>query len=246
MSRSKPRPFAVGLVAAAVLPLAGCTTTQERSAILSKNAAKVAKAKTFNVGRTNATLTAAKVTTLAGDGANTVVVKIENRGTKSQVLVPIGVDLYGAKKTSIYTNRIDGLDAPLNNIPVAEPGTSWWVNNQLPGEKATRTRVRIGTSRTPLPKALPEMKISDVKVADDAGVKVARGKVANLSPIEQKRLTIFAVALKGDKVVAAGRAVIEKLGPKGSKRQRFNVYFTGDPTGAKLEISAPPSTLGGP
>ncbi len=119
------------------------------------------------------------------------------------------------------------------------------MNNQLPAQKAARTRVRIGTSRTKVPASLPEIEVSGVKLVDDAGVKVARGKVENRSAVEQLRLTIFGVAIKDGKVVAAGRSVIEKLGPKGSKAQRFNIYFTGDPTGAKLEISAPPSTLGG-
>jgi hypothetical protein len=228
----------------AVVPLAGCTTTQERSAELAKNASKAAAAKRFNVGRTSRVLKAASITTLKGDGANTVVVKVENRSTDPQVMTPIGVDLYDAKKASIYTNRIDGLDAALNNIPLAEPGTSWWVNNQLPGATAARTRVRIGTPKAP-PTEIPKLEVSSVELTEDAGTKVARGKVTNLSTVAQLRLTVFAVAVKDGRVVAAGRAVIEKVGPKGSKRQPFNVYLTGDPTGAKLEVSAPPSTFGG-
>ncbi|MEH3053681.1 MAG: hypothetical protein PGN13_06660 [Patulibacter minatonensis] len=239
-------PAAAGLALAVLaVPLAGCTTTQERSASLKQHAGDAAHAKAFAVGRTNAKVRATQVTTLAGEGANTVVVRVENSTGRPQVVVPIGVDLYDAKKASFFSNRVDGLDMPLNNIPVAEPGTSWWVNNQLPGQRAARTRVRIGTSKLAEPPALPQMKVSDVKLEDDAGTAVARGKVENLSTVEQKRLTIFAVALKGDEVVAAGRAVVEKLAPKGGKRMAFNIYFTGDPTGAKLEISAPPSTLGG-
>lgn len=245
MSQAIPRLGAATLVAAAVLPLAGCTTTQDRSAALSKNAEKAAAAKQFAVGRTNGAVKVAQVTTLKGDGANTVVVKVESSSRKPEAVVPIGLDLYDAKKASIYSNRVDGLDQALNNLPVVEPGTSWWVNNQLPGTAAARTRVRIGTSKLSKVPALPELKVSDVQLTTDAGVHVARGKVQNLSAIEQRRLTVFAVALKGGKVVAAGRAVIDKVGPKGSQKQRFNVYFTGDPTGAQLEVVAPPSTLGG-
>lgn len=228
-----------------LLPLAGCTTTQERSAELAKSAEKAAKAKRFNVGRTNPDVRAEQVTTLKGPDANAVVVKVVSRSKTPQVLVPIGLDLYDAKQASFFTNRVDGLDAALNNLQVVEPGTSYWVNNQLPTTKAARTRVRIGTSRTKVPAKLPEIKVEGVKLADDGDVKVARGKVVNLSPVEQLRLTVFGVAIKDGKVVAAGRSVIEKVGPKGSKAQRFNIYFTGDPTGATLEITAPPSTLGG-
>lgn len=238
-------PLGAACAVVLALPLAGCTTTQERSAALAKSSEKAAKAKRFNVGRTNPVIRAASVTTLKGPDANAVVVKVVNRSKTSQVAVPIGLDLYDAKRTAFFTNRVDGLDAPLNTLPLAPPGTSWWVNNQLPATKASRTRVRIGTSRTTAPATLPEIKVSGVKLADDGDVKVARGKVENRSAVAQLRLTIFGVAIKDGKVVAAGRSVIEKLGPKGAGRQRFNIYFTGDPTGAKLEISAPPSTLGG-
>ncbi len=236
---------AAALVAVGTLALAGCTTTQERSAELAKRAEKAADAKRFNVGRTNPDIRAASVVTLEGADANAVVVKVVNRAKAPQVVVPIGVDLYDAKKASFFTNRVDGLDAALNNLPLVPPGTSWWVNNQVPTTKAARTRVRIGSSRTKVPAVLPKLRVTGVKLVNDGDAKVARGKVENLSTVEQLRLTVFGVAVKDGQVVAAGRSVIEKVGPKGSKAQRFNIYFTGDPTGAELEISAPPSTLGG-
>jgi hypothetical protein len=229
---------------ACTLPLAACTTTQERSAALAKNAEQAAQAKRFRVGTTNAALTRSSVTTLSGTDARTVVVKITNASRRPQVVVPIGVDLYDGKDAQFFTNRVDGLDMPLNHVPVAGPGTTWWVNNQLPAARAARTRVRIGTSKTTPPAQLPEIRVSGVNLTKDGDVHVARGKVTNLSAVEQRRLTVYGVALRGERVVAAGRAVIEKLGPKGSKRQRFNLYFTGDPTGATLVMSAPPSTLG--
>lgn len=238
--------FALLLCACAALTvLSACTTSQERSAELASKAKAVAEAKRFRVGKTSRDLVRAQTTLLRGKDASAMVVKITNRGSRPQVVVPIGVDLYDADDESLYTNRVDGLDLALNNIPLAERGTTWWVNNQLPAGKPTRTRVRIGTSRTAVPKAIPRMRVSAVKLSEDEGVAVARGKVENLSPILQRRLTIFAVALKGGRPVAAGRAVVEKLNPKGGKRQRFAVYFTGDPSGAQLVFSAPPSTLGG-
>lgn len=231
-------------IGAVVLSMGSCTTTQERSAELERNAEKAAEAKRFTVGKTNAQIKASTVTTLKGEGANAVVVKVVSRAGSPQVMVPIGVDLYDDKGASFFTNRVEGLDAPLNHLPVTEPGTSWWVHNQLPAQVADRTRVRIGTSKTRMPRQLPRMRVSGVKLVDDGGVKVARGIVENLSAVPQRRLTVFGVALRDGKVVAAGRSVVEKLGPKGSGRQRFNIYFTGDPTGAQLEISAPPSILG--
>jgi hypothetical protein len=241
--RSRAALLAAGAIVATAA-LAGCTTTQERSAIMSKNAEKAAAEKVFKVGKTNAGIKVEDVVRLDGDGAAAVVVKLDNTTGKPQTLVPIGVDLYDAKKVTLYTNRIDGLDPALNNVPVAPPGVSYWVNNQVPTAKPARTRVRLGTSKVATPAQLPEMKLAKVELGEDAGVKTARGVVRNLSAIEQKKLTIFAVATKGDRVVAAGRGVVDRLAPKGGRAQRFNIYFTGDPGGAKLHLFAPPSTLG--
>ena len=59
----------------------------------------------------------------------------------------------------------------------------------------------------------------------------------------QKRLTIFCVARKGAKVVAAGRGILDVLPPAGAKPTRFTVFFIGNPKGAKLSFSAPPTVL---
>jgi hypothetical protein len=223
---------------------AGCTTTQERSAKMSSQAAKAAEAKKFNVGKTNREVVAQDVVRLDGEGSAAVVVRLDNKTREAQTMLPIGVDLYDAKKVSLYTNRIDGLDLALNTVTVAPPGVSYWVNNQVPAMKAERTRVRVGVPKGEGTSDLPEMKVSGTKLGDDAGVHTLQGKVRNLSKVEQKRLTIFAVALDGDKIVAAGRGVVDFL-PPGGKPKRFSIYFTGDPRGAKLHVDAPPSTFAG-
>lgn len=236
----------VGGLAPLVL-LGGCTTTQERSAALAKDAADAAEAKRFKVGRTNADVEAAQVSRLEGEGAAAIVVRIENTSKQPQIAVPIGLDLYDKGKVSLYTNRVDGLEPALNTLAVAPPGESWWVNNQVPADEPARTRVRIGTSKAGAPPAeLPEMEVTeDLKLGEDVGVVTGSGEVSNPSDVDQVRLTIYAVAFKGDEVVAAGRAVIDRLPAKSKKPAKFNVYFTGDPRGAELRVFAPPTTLGG-
>lgn len=226
--------------------LSGCTTTQERSALMSSQAAKAAEAKRFKVGRTNRVVRVEATKRLEGEGgAAAVVVRIVNRTSTTQTSVPIGVDLWDAKRVSLYSNRIDGLDAALNTVPVVPPGTSYWVNNQLPAARPSRMQVRLGTSRVRTPSALPEIKVARVRLGEDAGIVTATGVVRNLSAVEQRRLTIFAAATKGDDIVAGGRAVVERLAPKGGRGQRFKIYFNGDPRGATLHVAAPPSTLPG-
>ena len=53
---------------------------------------------------------------------------------------------------------------------------------------------------------------------------------------------IFAVGTKGGRIVAAGRGQIRRVKP--GKRARYQIFFIGNPKGASLALSAPPTTLG--
>ena len=60
----------------------------------------------------------------------------------------------------------------------------------------------------------------------------AVGFAANRSKVEQRKLVIFAVARKGGRVVAAGRAQINRVKPR--KRTRYTIFFIGNPRGARI------------
>ena len=67
------------------------------------------------------------------------------------------------------------------------------------------------------------------------------GTVTNRSDVEQLRLVVFVVGRKGGKVVSAGRAIVEKLAP--GKTANVSAFPIGDPTGAELTASAPPTVV---
>jgi hypothetical protein len=52
---------------------------------------------------------------------------------------------------------------------------------------------------------------------------------------------VYAIARKGGRIVAAGRAVLPEVGQGASVP--FQAYFVGDPKGARIEATAPPSTF---
>lgn len=88
----------------------------------------------------------------------------------------------------------------------------------------------------------PRLSLAGVRPFEDpANGAGAEGTVSNASAVPQRELVLFAVALRGARVVAAGRAVVPDLG--GSAATRFQAYLVGEPTGARLQVSAPPSTL---
>ena len=92
----------------------------------------------------------------------------------------------------------------------------------------------------PAPRALPQIDVSNLKVEGDpsSGLAVV-GDVVNRSQVEQRRLVVFVVGRQGAKVVAAGRAIVPKLGP--GAKAHFSAFPIGNPTGARLEASAPPT-----
>jgi hypothetical protein len=59
--------------------------------------------------------------------------------------------------------------------------------------------------------------------------------------VAQHHLVVFAVARKGGRIVASGRAVLPEVPPGASVP--FQVYFVGDPSGAQIETSAPATTF---
>jgi hypothetical protein len=79
-------------------------------------------------------------------------------------------------------------------------------------------------------------------VQDPVSGIAASGYVKNRSTVDQRGVTVFGVARKGGKIVAAGRAGIKRI--RAGRRGRFKIFWIGDPRGATLEISAPPTSFG--
>lgn len=77
---------------------------------------------------------------------------------------------------------------------------------------------------------------------DSASGVEASGTVVNRSRVEQRLLVVSCIARKGGRIVAAGRAQIERL-KVGPKKVPYHVFFIGDPRGAQLSVSAPPTIL---
>jgi len=60
-------------------------------------------------------------------------------------------------------------------------------------------------------------------------------------------MPIYAVAKRGRRIVAAGRAIIEKLDPDPQPKPTvFRIFFVGNLTGARIEAHAYPTVLEGP
>lgn len=243
MGGTKATPLLVCLVVASVL-LAGCQSTQEKSAVLEAQGGEIAKVEKISIGAANQSVKVTGQTLLTDQYGSAIVLGLKNSSPKPQVDVPIGLVVKNAKGKSIYRNNTEGLQDGLIQIPIIEGSSEgWYVNDQvLVTQKPASADVTIGKPEAQSPAKIPEIEVTPPVLASDSSGPNVTGKVTNKSDVEQIDLLLYAVATKGGKVVAAGRGLIPKLKADG-KPEFYRIYFIGDPKNADIEVVATPSTF---
>ncbi len=223
----------------------GCETTQEESAKLEGQAKQVALAQDgLSITRESADVKVLSTTVVHGAEGAAAVVTLSNDSAHALRAVPIAITVRDAGGRTLFQNNSPGLEAGLVSVPsLAAHGTLRWVDDQVPaGGGPASVRARVGEAPA-IAGSVPQIAIAGVHMIDDPSNGFgAAGSVSNRSRIEQRNLVVFAVARRGATVVAAGRAVLPELAAGASLP--FQAFFYGDPHGAQLEVSAPPTTLG--
>jgi hypothetical protein len=236
-------------LAAAVLAgsiLAGCQSTQDKARqVQNENAALLAaEQRPLKITERNKEVDVLGSTILHDQYGDAVVVKLRNNGKQPQVQIPIVVDLRDAEGKSVYSTALPGLDDTLNHVPLIGPGeTVAWVNDQLAPSGVPKTaQVKVGQSEGTAPAQLPEIEVGGAKVESSPQGVLARGQITNKSQVDQLKLVVYAVAHRGGQVVAAGRGQFKNL-KAGGNPGTYNIFFIGDPRGAEVSVTAPPSVL---
>ena len=240
----------LAIVLVAPLALAGCESTQSRSARLRAAASHRAPERGLRIARTSADVRVATAT-LVNDtraGRSAAIVELQNTSRRTLAALPLLFTVTGAGGKKLFSNDLPGASADLTTVPSLAPGdTLAWVNDAIVGIRGGRSvDARVGEPAKPTsaPARPPRLRISGVRLERDPvdGI-TAVGRIVNASSVPQRRLVIFATARRGGRIVAAGRAVVPLLRP-GAKGARFTLFFVGDPTGAKLRLQAPAVSLG--
>ncbi len=239
------RPIALSVAAVfAAATLTACESTQDKSDRIAREVGTVNLAeKGKTVARQSRDVKVVRTALLQDENGTAVVVAMRNRTGRSLANVPITFDVRDRRGRNIYRNDAAGLEPSLIGTSLLPGnGTMLWVNDQVqlpePGRKA---RARTGSGRK-APKSVPRLVVSRPRLEQDpvSGVS-AVGKVTNKSRTEQRKLVIYAVAVKGGRPVAAGRAQVNRLKP--GKRANYQVFFIGNPRGAHLQVAAPPTRI---
>lgn len=228
----------------ALLALSGCETTAERSAQLEKTAHHTRLAERgLSIARQSTDVHVLSAILVHGSAGAAAVVTLRNDSGHTLDSVPIAITVKDSHGSTVFQNNAPGLETALTSLgSLSAHGVASWVDDQVPatGDPASVTTIVGEPPAASGP--LPLIEIAGVHPSEESGSATAAGNVGNRSNVIQQNLIVYVLARKDGKIVAAGRAVLAEVQPDASVP--FQVFFVGDAKGAKLEASAPPTTLG--
>jgi hypothetical protein len=176
-----------------------------------------------------------------GHEGNAVIVRLRDTASKPILSAPIEIAVLDAKGKTIYQNNAPGEDQSLTKVSLQPGAEGIWIDDQVHTEAVPASATaKVGEGAHPVGPA-PKLTVEGLHISGEGSEASAEGSVKNRSSATQENLVVFVLARKGGKVVAAGRAVLPEVMPGAS--DSFQIYFVGDPSGAKLEASAPPTTF---
>jgi hypothetical protein len=233
-----------GLAAMSVaLVCTGCESTAQRSAEIEKHA-KHEKLSLQGVSVTkespNVEVTASTV--VHSSEGTAVVVELRNTSSRAIENAQIEITVRDAKGSVLFQNNQPGAERALTTVSLLRPGKrTVWVDDQVQTTGAPASAsARVGEG-THASGSTPRMSVSGTHSTEEGGEAGTAGDVTNGSKVAQQHLVVYAVARKAGKIVAAGRAGIPEVAANAT--MPFQVYFIGDPKGAQIEASAPPTTF---
>ncbi len=235
-------------LALAAIALAGCESTQEKSAQLEKVAKREAGEAAHHRSLTQRSPTITKQSKIVRVAATALlrssegtaaVVTLRNTSATPLHDVPIEITVKSASGATLYTNATPGLAAALVSVPLlGAHATGTWVDDQVQVSATPASlSAKVGEGE-PIAGAVPRVSVVGARLVEDA----AEGSVVNHSSVGQRELVVYAIARRAGAVVAAGRAIIPQA--EAGSTEHFQAFLIGDALGAQLEVSASPSTLG--
>jgi hypothetical protein len=226
----------------AMLAAAGCSSTQEKSAKLARAAKNRPAEHGIVVTKANPDVKILSTHVVHDQYGTAAVVEVKSRARKPQGDLPISIVVTGAGGKREFANDGAGLDKTLNHVPLLQPGErAFWVNDQVLSNAPKAVEAKVGPPATPVRGAPPKLVAGKLTLEQDPDGAYTQGRLSNASTVAQRRLVVYAVARKGGKVIAAGRAGIESL--PAHKSRVFKVFWIGDPAGAQVSVFAPPTVL---
>jgi hypothetical protein len=239
------RLIAAALCGGLFVTAAGCESSQDRSARLQQEGAKlIANQHGLVIRASNSAVRVVQAGIVTDANGTAAAVLLRNTKPTALGQVPIAIDVLGAGHKTVFANSAPGLEASLTSV-AALPGKGdmTWVDDQvIPTGKALSVHARVGAGGEGAPSTLPKIGVGAPKLHNDAtsGLE-AVGKLTNQSAVAQVRLFVYVSAWHGGRLISAGRGAVQLLRPHG--HATYHVFLIGNPQGAQLTATAPPTVL---
>ena len=222
--------IAVVLLAAAV---SGCATTQDANKRIDVRFDRtLTSRKPLELRGADHDVRIVRTAVVNGKDGSAIVVVLRNRGDAPVNDLPIEVGPRGGRAINTAAN----VPYFQSHAPAIAPGdeVTWVYASKDPlGSGAAFARVGAPTS----PPLTTAGHVSELEARGKSGGSSVHAEVANDTGIPQYDLDVYAVARKGDRYVAAGRASLEHLGV--SKSAHLTLPLVGDAKGAQVQVFAP-------
>ncbi len=238
----RARPAALLLCA---LALGGCETTAEKSARLERVAkhAALSSERGLTIAKASPYVKVVAARVLHSGEQTAAIVTLRNLSSHALRDLPIAITVRDASGHAIFQNNAPGLEAALTSVALLPADAQvTWVDDQVQASGAPASVAALVGEAPRAPAGVPRLRVGGVHpIEDPASGPGAAGTVTNASGIVQYDLVVYALARRNGKLVAAGRAVLPEVPAHGSSG--FEIFWVGNPVGAQLVLSAPPTTF---
>lgn len=229
------------------LALTGCESSQEKSALLEREAKRhvAVAAKGLTITHVSTQVKVVSSSVVNSSEGSAVILTLRNTTGQGLAEVPVAITVRDAAGASVYANNLPGLSRSLVSVALIAPhGQVTWIDDQVHASGGTPAKVvaEVGQARAATG-APPQLAVTGVHLNESAPSEAsAEGKVVNRSSAAQGELVVNAVAVRSGRIVAAGRALLTSLPGGGSAA--FQAFLIGSPKGAALTVTAPATSAG--
>ena len=224
--------------------LTACETSQETAARLNVRSKRILVGRRpVEIRKVDRRVRVVKTAIVRDKREAAIVVELRNAGRKPVAALPLAVGVRTATGKATQLNRRPGT-FDNGHTPALAPGHrgTWVFKSKDPVEEAGTAFARVGVPERPkfaVEGALPRIKVSHVVSSRVGKATRVQAQISNDAGFPQYDLTVYAWAEKAGRFTAAGRASLEHLGT--GETERVSLTLIGDPHGAKLHVSAPPT-----
>jgi len=230
----------------ALVLLTGCVSTQRIAARARLVDARILASQTLRVVvRADPAVSVARPVVIRGAGGSAIVVSLRNDSARVLSDLPISVGVRSRRGRPEYLNSSADLDYFQTHVAAIAPhAVVTWVfttGRRIGSGLRAFATVGIPQIRPPAGVDLPRIVASAGGPARGRGPSAWSGAVSvvNRSAIPQYDLPIYAVAVRGGRVLAAGEGSVSHLGTDG--RTTLTITLLGDERGAALRLTALPT-----